>query len=85
MRCGVIVAAALTGIVAGALPTTGAQAEEWCGYAPHADSIIECGYTSASGCEDSIGKGATCFVNPDYALDTKRATPIVLVNYSYRR
>ncbi len=63
-------AAALTAIAA-----TGAQAEEWCGYGAHAKSIIECGYSSNTQCENAIGKGGMCFVDPDYALNARRAVP----------
>jgi len=54
---------------------TGARAEGWCGYAARAKSIIECGYSSASECETAIGKDGVCFIDPDYALDTRRAPP----------
>jgi hypothetical protein len=71
MRCGIILATALT-----ALSVTGAQAQEWCGYPGRANSIIECGYSSLEGCETAIGKGAMCFINPDYALNTRRVRPV---------
>jgi hypothetical protein len=44
-----------------------AQAEEWCGYAAHAKSLIECGYSSVSECENAQGKGGMCFVDPEVA------------------
>ncbi len=72
MRCGIILAAALT-----AMSATGAQAQSWCGYAARAHSIIECGYSSVEGCENAIGKGAMCFLNPDYALNSTRAMPVI--------
>ncbi len=72
MRCGLILAATLT-----ALSATGARADEWCGYAPHTDAMIECGYTTVAECESTIGKGATCFVDPDIALDSKHAAPVI--------
>ena len=70
MRNGVILAGALILMTA-----TGARAEGWCGYAPHEKSLIECGYSSATECESAIGKGGMCFVDPDYALNEKRAAP----------
>ncbi|MGD0024645.1 MAG: DUF3551 domain-containing protein [Xanthobacteraceae bacterium] len=72
MRCGIILAAALT-----AMSATGAHAQQWCGYAAHAHSIIECGYSSVEGCENAVGKGAMCFINPDYVLNSRRAIPVV--------
>ncbi len=72
MRCGMILAAALTAISA-----TSAHAQSWCGYAARAHAIIECGYSSPEGCENAIGKGAMCFINPDYARNSQRMTPPV--------
>jgi hypothetical protein len=71
MRCGIFVAAA----VLAALSATGARADEWCGYASHEDAVIECGYTTAADCETAVGKGGTCFIDPDIALNAKRAKP----------
>lgn len=48
-----------------------AQAEEWCGYAAHAKSLIECGYSSVSECENAEGKGGMCFVDPEVAFNRK--------------
>ena len=62
-----------------AMSATGAQAEGWCGYAAREKSIIECGYSSNAECENAIGKGGMCFVDPDYALNTKRATPVIAI------
>jgi hypothetical protein len=75
MRCGFIVAAALIAMPFSAISATGAHAQEYCGFTPHPGSIVECGYTSREGCENAIGKGAMCFVNPYLALNTKRPTP----------
>jgi hypothetical protein len=72
MRGGFIVAAmvvALTGA------STGAHAEDWCGYAAKDHSVIECGYTSNVECESATGKGGTCFIDPDYARDERPVTP----------
>jgi hypothetical protein len=71
MRRGIILAAVLT-----ALSTTGARAGDWCGYAAHPKAAIECGYSTAAECENGIGKGATCFVDPEYALESRRSAPI---------
>jgi hypothetical protein len=68
MQNGIILAAAL--IVASA---TGAQADEWCGYATHENAVIECGYMTAADCESAVGKGGMCFVDPDIA---RNFTPV---------
>jgi len=52
---------------------TSAWAENWCGYAAHANAIIECGYSTVADCENAIGKGAMCFIDPNYALNSRRA------------
>ncbi len=66
MRYGIIVAAAAL-----ALSATGVRAEQWCGYTSKDNAVIECGYTTASGCESAVGKGGTCFLDPDLALNTR--------------
>ena len=68
---GLILATALT-----ALSATSAHAEKWCGYAAHANAVIECGYSTAAECESAMGNGGMCFVDPDYALNSKRAMPM---------
>lgn len=71
-----VVLAAAAAIVTAA-STTGAQADEWCGYASKDHSIIECGYSSNVECESATGKGGMCFIDPDYALNVRRrATPL---------
>ena len=70
IRLGLILAAAMT-----ALSATGARADQWCGYATHKDAVIQCGYTTASDCENAVGKGGMCFVDPDLALNAKAAAP----------
>jgi hypothetical protein len=62
---GIILATALT-----ALSASGAKANEWCGY----NAVVECGCTTAAGCEDSVGKRGVCFIDPDLAFETTRAT-----------
>jgi hypothetical protein len=66
---GIVLAAALT-----ALSASAAKADEWCGYASRDNAVIECGYTTSADCEDSVGKRGVCFVDPDLALETRRAT-----------
>ena len=77
MRYGIVVAAAAL-----ALSATAAQAEEWCGYTAKDNAVIECGYTTASDCSTAVGKGGTCFVDPDTALNTRRATPLLAAKFS---
>ncbi len=79
MRNGIVLAVALT-----ALTTSGARAEQWCGYATHKDAVVECGYTTASDCETAVGKGGMCFVDPDLALATRRASPVIAAKISPR-
>ena len=55
-----------------------AQAEDWCGYAARQKSLIECGYSSISECQSSLGKGGMCFINPETALNRKDQTPAPL-------
>jgi hypothetical protein len=84
MRYGIVAAAAMTAVLAAALSSTGAQAEEWCGYAAQANAPIECGYSTIADCQTATGKGGTCFVDPDYALRIKRPAP-QLVNFTPAR
>jgi len=70
MRWEIVCAAALT-----AISTTAAQAEGWCGYAARQKAVIECGYSTAAQCENAIGKGGMCFIDPDYASNVWRVTP----------
>jgi len=80
MRTGIILAGTLT-----VLSASGARAEQWCGYATHKDAVIECGYMTAADCADAVGKGGMCFVDPDLALDTKRANPVTTAKSSANR
>ena len=68
MRYGIVVAAAAL-----ALSATGARADQWCGYAAKDNAVIECGYTTANGCETAVGKGGMCFVDPDIAFNSQHA------------
>ncbi len=71
MRSGTALAVAVVLSTAGG----SAQAEDWCGYAARAKSVIECGYSTAAECESVIGKGGMCFIDPDYAANVKHAAP----------
>jgi hypothetical protein len=71
IRYGITLAATLT-----ALSATGARADEWCGYATRDNAVIQCGYTTVADCESAVGKGGMCFVDPDTALNLKRAMPV---------
>jgi hypothetical protein len=55
-----------------------AQAEEWCGYAAREKSLIECGYSSLGECQNLLGKGGMCFVDPEVALNRKGRAPAPL-------
>ena len=85
MRYGLIFAAALAAAAA-AISTTGARADdEWCGYATGDKALIECGYSSVAQCENAVGKGGVCFVDPEYALKTKRPSAVIPANFSPTR
>jgi hypothetical protein len=71
MRYGIVVAAAAL-----ALSATGARADQWCGYAAKDNAVIECGYTTANGCETAVGKGGMCFVDPDIAFNIHHAATL---------
>jgi hypothetical protein len=75
MRCGVIAAAALVAMGFTAVSPGRAHAQEYCGYAGRPGAIVQCGYSSQQGCENTLGKGAMCFVNPSVALNTRRQGP----------
>jgi hypothetical protein len=81
MRCGIVLAAALmatpfTAISLSVLSATSAHAEDWCGFSARPGAIVQCGYSSLEGCENTIGKGAMCFVNPYVAINDRRPTPV---------
>jgi Protein of unknown function (DUF3551) len=75
MRCGIILAAALIAMPFAAMSATGAQAQEYCGFIPHLGAVVQCGYSNRESCENTIGKGAMCFINPYVVLNERRATP----------
>ncbi len=80
MQRRIILAAVITGL-AGSASTTAARADEWCGYTTKDNAVIECGYTTAQGCESAVGKGGRCFVDPDNALNA--ITPARLASKSF--
>ncbi len=85
MRYGLIFAAALAAAAA-AMSTTSARADdEWCGYATGDKALIECGYSSVAQCENAVGKGGVCFVDPEYALKTKRSRDVIPADFSPAR
>jgi hypothetical protein len=86
MRCGIIFAAALIAMPAAALAdstttppaASSAQQQQYCGFLPHLGAMVQCGYSSLEGCENAVGKGAMCFINPYIAMNTPRATPSII-------
>jgi uncharacterized protein DUF3551 len=75
MRSGIILAAALAAMPLAFLSPAGAHAQEYCGFTPHLGAVVQCGYSNRESCENAIGKGAMCFVNPYLVLNTRRPTP----------
>jgi hypothetical protein len=75
MRCGIVLAAAFLATSFTAMSPTGAHAQDWCGFSARPNAIVQCGYSSLEGCENTIGKGAMCFVNPYVAINDRRNVP----------
>jgi hypothetical protein len=75
MRYGIVLAAAVLAMPFTAMSATYAHAEDWCGYAARPGAIIQCGYSSLEGCENTIGKGGMCFINPFVAINDRRTAP----------
>ena len=75
MRCGIVLAVALMATPLSAMSATSAHAEDWCGFSARPNAIVQCGYSSLEGCENTIGKGAMCFVNPYVAINDRRTAP----------
>ena len=65
MRASLALAALLT------LLSANAAEAAWCGSATRDNAIIECGYATAADCQQSVGKGGFCFVDPDIAFKGK--------------
>jgi Protein of unknown function (DUF3551) len=76
MRSGLVLAAAIIAAPLTFASPSGAHAEQYCGFNPQPGAIVECGYTSLQGCENDIGKGAMCFVNPYLVFNIRRVTPV---------
>jgi hypothetical protein len=80
MRRGIILTAALIAMPFAAMSfaatsASSAQAQEYCGFLPHLGAVVQCGYSNRESCENAVGKGAMCFVNPYLVLNERRATP----------
>ena len=75
MRCGIVLAAVLMATPFTAMSATRAHAEDWCGFSARPNAIVQCGYSSLEGCENTIGKGAMCFLNPYVAINDKHTSP----------
>jgi hypothetical protein len=71
MRCCLLVTAALAAMAFTGLSATGAQAQQWCGFTAHLGAIVQCGYSSQQGCENAVGKGAMCFINPYLVMNER--------------
>jgi hypothetical protein len=76
MRCGIVLAAALMATPFTAMTASSAHAEDWCGFSARPNAIVQCGYSSLEGCENTIGKGAMCFLNPYVAMNDRRTMPV---------
>jgi|SRR5580692_10148270 hypothetical protein len=76
MRCGMILAAALIATPFASMSARSAQAQEYCGFTAHLGAVVQCGYSNRESCENAIGKGAMCFVNPYLVLNTRRPAPL---------
>ena len=75
MRCWIVLAAIVMATPLTAMSATNAHAADWCGFSARPNAIVQCGYTSLEGCENTIGKGAMCFVNPYVAINDRRTMP----------
>ncbi len=75
MRYGIVLAAAFLATSFTAMSPTGAHAQDWCGFSARPNAIVQCGYSSLESCENTIGKGAMCFVNPYVAINDRRDAP----------
>ena len=72
-----IFAAAVMAMPLTAASATGAQAQQYCGFLPHLGAVVQCGYSNRESCENAIGKGAMCFINPYVARNEKRPGPMM--------
>ena len=72
MRCGILAAAALAATAFTSVSATAAKAQQWCGFTAQKGAIVQCGYSSQQGCENAVGKGAMCFINPYLVMNEER-------------
>ena len=70
MRNAVVLTAAAVALTAASAGS--AQAQGWCSYRAHPKSLIDCGYTSNTECENAVGKDGVCFPDPEYAFNARR-------------
>lgn len=75
MRCSILVTAALAAMAFTGMSATGAQAQPWCGFTAHLGAIVQCGYSSQQACENAVGKGAMCFINPYLVMNERSPQP----------
>ena len=76
MRCSIMIfAAAVMAMPLTAASATGAQAQQYCGFLPHLGAVVQCGYSDRASCENAVGKGAMCFINPYVARNERRLAP----------
>jgi hypothetical protein len=66
---GILALAALVILVSASTADAG-----WCGSASRDNAIIECGYATVADCQQSVGKGGVCFVDPDVALKSRASS-----------
>ena len=71
MQFGMIITAALAAMAFTGVSATAAQAQQWCGFTAQKGAIVQCGYSSQQGCENAVGKGAMCFINPYLVLNER--------------
>lgn len=82
MRCSIIVTAAFAAMAFTSVAATGAHAQQWCGFAAQKGAIVQCGYSSQQGCENTIGKGAMCFINPYLVFNERSPRPELMMRRS---
>ena len=54
--------ALMVALIASVLSASAANAQEWCGYPDK--SVIQCGFSSVTSCQQSVGKDGVCFADP---------------------
>lgn len=77
MRYAIVLQAVLAAMGVTAMSTSAAHAQQFCGFSARPGAIVQCGYSSLQSCENAIGKGAMCFINPYLVLNTRPATRVV--------